>query len=171
MLPKLVARRYRKLARRASHAQAATGNDRAGALHQTRKSAKQLRYAADAVEQAFGRPAADLAKQAKGIQEILGEHQDSVVAAERLKVLAIAANDAAGESAFTYGLLAGLEQESGNRGPQKVRQGMEASRPQPPPPPAGLKPRRKSGEPDPSICSNFVDGAGRTCAVAAPAVS
>ena len=87
-----------------------------------RKSAKQLRYAADAVEPAFGRPAADLAKQAKAIQEILGEHHDSVVAGERLKILAIAANDATGESAFTYGLLAGLEQESGKDARKKFDQ-------------------------------------------------
>jgi CHAD domain-containing protein len=119
VLPKLVAHRYRKLARRASRAATATGSDRALALHQTRKSAKQLRYAAEAVEQAFGRPAAALAKQAEAIQEILGEHQDSVVASQRLKILSITANASEGESAFTYGVLVGLEQEAGNAARQE----------------------------------------------------
>ena len=119
ILPKLVARRFRKLARRASRATTATGSERALALHQTRKSAKQLRYAAEAVEQAFGRPAAALAAQAEAIQEILGEHQDSVVASDRLKMLAITANTSEGESAFTYGILVGLEQDAGKAARQE----------------------------------------------------
>ena len=110
VLPKLVRRSSRKLVRRVAAADAArTGAEREHALHQARKAAKQARYAAEAVEPAFGRQASRLAKHAKEIQQILGEHQDSVVAAEVLHRMGVAAHGQADESSFTFGLLAGLE--------------------------------------------------------------
>ena len=48
--------------------------------HEIRKAAKRLRYAAESVEPAFGAPATTLAEAAEDLQEVLGEHQDSVVA-------------------------------------------------------------------------------------------
>jgi CHAD domain-containing protein len=45
-----------------------------------RKAAKRLRYAAELAEPALGRPATELRKAVKEVQELLGEHQDSVVA-------------------------------------------------------------------------------------------
>ena len=92
--------------------QAHDGVELEHALHQVRKAAKQARYAGEAVEPAFGRVGARLAKQAKEIQEILGNHQDSVVAADVLRRLGIEAQGRPGESAFTFGLLAGLERAS-----------------------------------------------------------
>ena len=49
------------------------------ALHEVRKSAKRLRYAAEAASPIFGKQATVLARAAEGIQEILGDFQDSVV--------------------------------------------------------------------------------------------
>ncbi len=114
VLPKLVRRSTRKLVSRAAAAQAAAeGPEREHALHQVRKAAKQARYAGEATSPAFGGAAAGLAKQAKEIQEILGEHQDSVVAADVLRDFGIAAHGRADESSFTFGLLAGLERAYG----------------------------------------------------------
>lgn len=56
-------------------------------LHDVRKRAKQVRYAAEAVEPAVGSPARQAAKGAKGLQDTLGDHQDTVVAEEWLRGL------------------------------------------------------------------------------------
>jgi CHAD domain-containing protein len=73
------------------------------ALHVIRKRAKRLRYTAAATG------ADDVSKQAKAIQTLLGDHQDSVVSRDHLVQQADAAH-AAGEDTFTYGLL--YQQES-----------------------------------------------------------
>ena len=49
-------------------------------LHGARIRAKRVRYAAEAVTPVFGKRAANFAKAAADLQEVLGEHQDSVVA-------------------------------------------------------------------------------------------
>jgi CHAD domain-containing protein len=108
-LPKLVARQYKQLVSRVKYAATVTGSAQDVALHQARKSAKKTRYAAAALVPAFGPVAAAFAAQIASVQEILGEHQDSVVAAEELLRLALVANSQQDESAFTFGLLVGVE--------------------------------------------------------------
>ena len=68
------------------------------ALHRIRKRAKRLRYTAAATG------AGQVAEQAKVIQTLLGDHQDSVVSREHLIKQTEAAH-VAGEDTFTYGLL------------------------------------------------------------------
>jgi CHAD domain-containing protein len=68
------------------------------ALHRIRKRAKRLRYTASATG------ADKVAEQAKAIQSLLGDHQDSVVSREHLIQQTEAAH-VAGEDTFTYGLL------------------------------------------------------------------
>ncbi|ORW49275.1 hypothetical protein AWB90_10320 [Mycobacterium paraense] len=68
------------------------------ALHRIRKRAKRLRYTAAATG------AVRVSEQAKVIQTLLGDHQDSVVSREHLGHQAEAAHTA-GEDTFTYGLL------------------------------------------------------------------
>ncbi len=46
----------------------------------------------------------------KSLQNLLGEHQDSVMARQTLRELSSVAH-ATGESAFTYGLLYGREEQ------------------------------------------------------------
>jgi CHAD domain-containing protein len=72
------------------------------ALHRIRKRAKRLRYTAAATG------ADKVAEQAKIIQTLLGDHQDSVVSREHLIQQTEAAH-VAGEDTFTYGLLFQLE--------------------------------------------------------------
>ncbi|MEU1531100.1 CYTH and CHAD domain-containing protein [Streptomyces fagopyri] len=85
------------------------GADRDLAMHEDRKKAKRTRYAAEAATPALGGPAAGLVKSMKSLQSLLGDHQDSVMAREALRDLAARAH-AAGESAFTYGVLYGREE-------------------------------------------------------------
>lgn len=88
---------YRRV-RKAVKATRVGGAGRDEALHRIRKAAKRLRYTAAAM----GAPS--IAEQAKTIQTLLGEHQDSVVSRAHLLAEARAAAQA-GEDTFTYGLL------------------------------------------------------------------
>ncbi|MGG7573782.1 CHAD domain-containing protein [Streptomyces sirii] len=112
--PEVVARAvlkdYRRLSRRVEAALAApAGQGRDEALHGARKAAKRTRYAAEAARPALGRPAKKFAKRTKRLQQLLGDHQDSVVARGALRELATQAQRA-DEGAFTFGLLYGREE-------------------------------------------------------------
>ncbi len=107
-------RTYRRTARLVDEARAASGEHREELFHEVRKSAKRARYAGDAASEVLGDEARGYAKAMKAVQEVLGEHQDGVVARAELRSLAVAAH-AAGENAFTYGRLDALEQIAGER--------------------------------------------------------
>ncbi|CAN5192396.1 hypothetical protein BH09ACT3_BH09ACT3_15540 [soil metagenome] len=85
------------------------GTPRDLALHEVRKSAKRLRFAAEAAVPVRRRPALRLAAAAEELQTILGDHQDAVVARERLRRWGMEA-PSHGENAFSYGRLDALEQ-------------------------------------------------------------
>ncbi|CAL9536579.1 putative protein [Streptomyces sp. enrichment culture] len=85
------------------------GHDRDLALHDARKKTKRTRYAAEAAVPALGGDAKDLVKVMKSLQELLGDHQDSVMARHTLRELAAVAH-AAGEDTFTYGVLHAREE-------------------------------------------------------------
>ncbi|MFI5899019.1 CHAD domain-containing protein [Streptomyces cyaneofuscatus] len=109
-LPRAVLKDYEKLARRMDHAlEHPPGPERDAAMHEARKAAKRARYAGDAAGPALGKPAKRFAKRVKAVQTVLGDHQDSVVARDALRTLAIEAH-AAGETTFTWGLLYGHEE-------------------------------------------------------------
>jgi CHAD domain-containing protein len=63
------------------------------ALHAVRIRAKRARYAAEVVAPAFGKPARNFAKAVTEVQDVLGEHQDSVVAAAWLRANALTLGD------------------------------------------------------------------------------
>jgi CHAD domain-containing protein len=98
------------------------------ALHEVRKSAKRLRYAAEAAAPVFGKRATTLARAAEEIQEILGDHQDSVVTRALLRELAATHR---GKSVFTYGRLHALEQRAGDESSEKFFEGWSSSPPGP----------------------------------------
>jgi CHAD domain-containing protein len=102
-LDRAVHRIERKAATRLRDA-LATGDD--VLLHRARKAAKRARYALEATEDV---PSVSKAKQRikhyKKLQGTLGEHQDSVTAAELLRRFGAKAGTTAGETGFTYGLL------------------------------------------------------------------
>jgi CHAD domain-containing protein len=78
-------------------------------LHEIRKKAKRLRYGAEGAVPLFGARAKRLAAAVEGVQETLGEHQDSVVAREKLRGYAARAF-LSGENGFTFGRLHAIEQ-------------------------------------------------------------
>ncbi|MCX4424203.1 CYTH and CHAD domain-containing protein [Streptomyces mirabilis] len=86
------------------------GSERDLAMHDARKKAKRTRYAAEAATPALADPAADLVKSMKSLQTLLGDHQDSVMVRGALRELATEAH-AAGENAFTYGVLYGRAEQ------------------------------------------------------------
>ncbi|OMI38368.1 CYTH and CHAD domain-containing protein [Streptomyces sparsogenes] len=110
VLVEAVERDYRRLAALVTTALAAPpGQDRDLAMHEARKGAKRARYAAEAARPALGRPAKAFADLMTGLQELLGDHQDSCVARRALRELAEQAQ-AAGESAFAFGVMYGREE-------------------------------------------------------------
>ncbi|MEN3536863.1 CYTH and CHAD domain-containing protein [Microbispora sp. ZYX-F-249] len=102
-LPKIVDKAWRRVtdaydaARRVEE-----GEERETAMHEVRKAAKRARYTAEAA----GMPGR--AERAERVQEVLGRHQDGVVAQGVLLEEAERARQA-GEDTFTYGMLAGIE--------------------------------------------------------------
>ena len=88
-LPPLVARSWRKLARAGRSVGPESPDDE---LHRVRVLAKRARYAAEAVAPALGggarKGATSFARRAADVQEVLGELQDSVVAAGTIEAYA-----------------------------------------------------------------------------------
>ncbi|MER7405624.1 CYTH and CHAD domain-containing protein [Streptomyces sp. NPDC000070] len=110
-IAKAVKKDFRKVAELVERAvELEPGTDRDVAIHEARKKTKRARYAAEAARPALGKPAKSLVKSMKALQNLLGEHQDSVMARQALRELSAVAH-AAGESAFTYGLLHEREEQ------------------------------------------------------------
>lgn len=80
-------------------------------LHRARKAAKRARYAAEAARSVTGDSAVREADRYRRLQDLLGEHQDSVVSARLLRELGAAAGVGRGENGFTFGLLYQREQQ------------------------------------------------------------
>jgi CHAD domain-containing protein len=90
--------------RRLKPARKATGIDQDTGLHDARKAYKRARYAVELVEPIAGEPAARLATRLRALQDVLGDHQDAVVARRLVRDLGVRAH-LDGENAFTYGLM------------------------------------------------------------------
>jgi CHAD domain-containing protein len=56
-------------------------------LHPIRIQGKRARYAAELAERSIGKPATRFLRQAKALQDLLGEHQDALVTEQRLRKL------------------------------------------------------------------------------------
>ncbi len=78
-------------------------------LHAVRIRAKRCRYAAEAVAPALGRPARRFSKAVAALQDVLGDHQDAVIAAGWLRGVAQQAER--GDHVFVAGMLTGLIRE------------------------------------------------------------
>ncbi len=101
VLPPLVERAYRRLARQVNELRL---EGPAEQWHAVRIAAKRARYAADAVTNVFGSPAKQLANVLAGVTEVLGEHQDACVAQDVLREMAATAS-IDGRTGFALGLL------------------------------------------------------------------
>ena len=115
LLP-LMDKAFTKLADEAKHLhldppQVAITAESDDAWHEARITAKKARYAAEACEPVFGKPATQLVAQLTRVTENLGEHQDAAVAAEA--VIEIASAPGVGQAAaLTLGVLHGVQREA-----------------------------------------------------------
>jgi CHAD domain-containing protein len=110
VMVKAILKEYDRLAGRVAHAlELSPGPECDTALHEARKSAKKVRYATEPARVPLGKSAKRLGKRVKAVQQVLGDHQDSVVARGALRNLALAGHTT-GEPGFTWGLLYGQEQ-------------------------------------------------------------
>ena len=83
-LPDIAAREFKRLRKTARQ----TGADATDAeLHALRIRGKRARYAAELAEPATGKRATAFIREAKLFQDVLGDHQDAVVAQERIQSL------------------------------------------------------------------------------------
>jgi CHAD domain-containing protein len=85
--PKLIRQRYRKLRKSAD---LLTSESSMEAFHEVRGHVKKFRYALEAVETIYGKPADEMLRSLRRWQEKLGVQQDAAVASRRLKALAAA---------------------------------------------------------------------------------
>lgn len=127
VLPARVAKRDAKVRKRIDRARRLKpGRRRDEVLHSARKAAKGARYAGEAVQSVFGADAARYAAAMEDLQEVLGEHQDSVVTRERLRELARHAPST--DVAFLYGRLHALEEARGRAAEDQVRDAWRAAK-------------------------------------------
>ncbi len=92
------------------------------ALHRARKAGKRARYTAELSEPVLGERASATVAQATALQDVLGEHQDSVVATAFLRRLAAKAGTTPGQNGFTFGVLWAQEQQRGHRAREQARE-------------------------------------------------
>lgn len=78
-------------------------------LHSARKAGKRARYAAELATPVLGAKAEKVISGRKELQDVLGEHQDSIVAAAFLRSEGVRLGIRSGHNGFTYGLLYGRE--------------------------------------------------------------
>ncbi|MFI6156755.1 CHAD domain-containing protein [Kitasatospora sp. NPDC051170] len=83
-LARVAEREQRRTGRRVRAALEAPSGERDAALHEARKAAKRARYAGETAASAVGEAAERYTERMKAVQEVLGEHQDAVVAAAAL---------------------------------------------------------------------------------------
>ncbi len=104
VLPLLVRRPLVALRRQVKAAEGRPSDDE---LHEVRIRVKRVRYAAEAIAPVVGRRARTLGRTATTLQEVLGDHQDAVLAAAWLRAWALTCRSV--PAAFTAGELAGRE--------------------------------------------------------------
>ncbi|WP_407564920.1 CHAD domain-containing protein [Streptomyces sp. 184] len=110
VLRKAVDRQYRRFAGSLQETfDLAPGPDRDTAIHETRKSAKRTRYAAEVARPVLGREARIAVAVMREVQDLLGDYQDGVLARAALREIGVQAH-AAGEPSFTYGVLYAREE-------------------------------------------------------------
>ena len=108
-VPRALARERKRVLERAKRADAVSDErERIPLLHETRKAAKRLRYAAEAVTigdaGVFGKRLGRMAAAAESVHDLLGEHRDSVLLQRHLYATA-----SASDHPFHFGVLHEVE--------------------------------------------------------------
>ena len=100
-LPPLVKKAWHQLARDADRLEQDGSDD---SWHEVRIAGKRARYAAEALVPVFGAEAKTFARNLERVTELLGEHQDAVIAADTTRRLA-SGRRVTGTTGFVFGLL------------------------------------------------------------------
>jgi CHAD domain-containing protein len=103
---------YKRLARRVELAdKTEEAGEREHRLHEARKAAKRVRYAAEALTGIYGKQAKQFVSAMKRVQSRLGARHDAFVTQERLRALG---DEAArtGDNAFVFGVLHAREEHA-----------------------------------------------------------
>ncbi len=95
---------WKRLKQRVEEVEGTEGAERTRCLHEVRKAAKRVRYAAEPLVPQHGRAAKRFVKATERVQSVLGDHQDSVVTQQELRTLARGAL-VDGEDSFAFGVL------------------------------------------------------------------
>jgi CHAD domain-containing protein len=106
VMPQRVRRRFRKLRKSVGKLRPRSPMED---YHQVRRRAKQLRYATECGAAMFGKPAEDMLKALRRLQDKLGAHQDAYMAQKRLA--ALAADPASGLPPATLFLMGRLAEQ------------------------------------------------------------
>ncbi|TGN63250.1 CYTH and CHAD domain-containing protein [Nocardioides eburneiflavus] len=110
VFPRLLHRDAKRLRRSVKEVRRAeSGEKHDVALHDARKKAKRLRYAAESMTPVLGKRADELAASVKVIQRVLGQFQDTVMSRRVLRDYGARAH-VEGHNGFTYGRLHMLEE-------------------------------------------------------------
>ncbi len=117
-LRSLARRAQGRLGRAASRVDAATSPDE---LHRMRIAAKRARYAAEAVERYGGKPVKRLARRLAALQDVLGDYNDAVVAAQWLRARPMAEPAAAFEAGELAGTLDAMARVHAGDVPRALR--------------------------------------------------
>jgi CHAD domain-containing protein len=83
-------------------------------FHRARKASKRYRYAVEAAEPVMGSKADKIISERKDLQDLLGNHQDSIVSAAFLRELGARIGVRSGQNGFTYGVLYAREVAAGD---------------------------------------------------------
>ena len=119
LVKKKVNRAERKVAKRLRKANASGDIEK---LHGVRKAAKRARYAAEAAEPVLGKKASGKqARRYQKLQDLLGEHQDSLLSADLLRGLGAKTLVIGGENGCRFRVLLEREAPDGRRTGQKAQ--------------------------------------------------
>ena len=80
-------------------------------VHRARKAGKRARYVGELAEPVLGKRMRRYVKRATAMQDVLGTHQDSVLARDVLRRMGATAGTRPEENGFTFGLLYAQEQQ------------------------------------------------------------
>jgi CHAD domain-containing protein len=83
-------------------------------FHRARKASKRHRYAVEAAVPVWGSKADKIISQRKDLQDVLGNHQDSIVSAAFLRELGGRIGIRSGQNGFSYGVLYARELHAGD---------------------------------------------------------
>jgi CHAD domain-containing protein len=83
-------------------------------FHRARKASKRHRYAVEAAVPVWGSKADKIISQRKDLQDVLGNHQDSIMSAAFLRELGARLGTRSGQNGFSYGVLYAREINAGD---------------------------------------------------------